>query len=503
MQADLHYDLIVIGAGNAGLAAALTASRLGKRVLVVEKNLYPGGSAISFKRGRFEFEGSLHEIACVGTPEKPGSVRKFFQSNGIDPEFVTLPDLFRSIVTGKDGYDVTLPADPDAIVEVLEREAPGSRAAVNRLKKIILNIGKATDYFGSGKHSTLTAVLRFRPFLTASSHSLREVFDLVGLSPKAQSILATYWPYLGSSVDEIDALNYLAMLEGYLYQPPAIPKHRSFAMSCAIEQKIRKNGGEIWYNTRVDRLEYRDGRVRGIRLGSRVIEADEVIANVFPDVVYSRMLPPEAVPERAIKLTNARDYSLQFYTVYLGLNRSVGELGVKDYTTFINTVQDPSEQHRRMSDPEQAPLIANFLNCALPDASPEGTSMVYLTMVRSAGDADGMNLEHYQDWKNALAECMIRRTEQALGVEILPAIEEIEVCSPATFARYLGTPYGTPYGYLVRPWDGMTIRIMNREKERFIPGLSFVGAHGEMGDGYSTTYTSGQTRAFLLFGGER
>ena len=67
MQETPHFDLIVIGAGNAGLAAALTAAGLGKRVLVVEKNLYPGGSAASFRRGRFEFEVPINvESDSVG-----------------------------------------------------------------------------------------------------------------------------------------------------------------------------------------------------------------------------------------------------------------------------------------------------------------------------------------------------------------------------------------------------------------------------------------------------
>ena len=502
MQETPHFDLIVIGAGNAGLAAALTAAGLGKRVLVVEKNLYPGGSAASFRRGRFEFEASLHEIACVGTPENPGSVRDFFQDNGIHMEFVTIPELFRSIVTGKDGYDVILPADPGKLPEVLEQAVPGSAAAFKRLIRIIQNIRKASDYFGSGKQNKLTAVLKYRPFLTASAHSLKEVLESIGFSPKAQSILATYWPYLGSAFDEVDALNYLGMLGGYLYTPPAIPKHRSFELSCAIEHRIRELGGEIWYHTKVDRLEYRNGRVCGAWVGDRCIRADEVIANVFPDIVYSQMLPKEAVPEQAVKLTNARDYSLQFYTVYLGMNKGVDELGVRDYTIFINTTPDPVEQYRRMDDPERAPLIATFLNCALPEATPKGTSMAYLTMVRPAGAQDGIDAEHYRKWKEELASCMIRRTEQTLGIEIRPSIEEIEICTPATFARYLGTPYGTPYGYLIRPWDGMTIRMMNRSRESFVPGLSFVGAHGEMGDGYSSTYLSGQKKALALFGGK-
>lgn len=39
-----HYDIAVIGGGPAGLAAAITAARMGKRTLLVDKNGYLGGN---------------------------------------------------------------------------------------------------------------------------------------------------------------------------------------------------------------------------------------------------------------------------------------------------------------------------------------------------------------------------------------------------------------------------------------------------------------------------
>jgi NAD(P) transhydrogenase len=41
------YDLLVIGAGPAGEAAAVTAARLGKRVVVVERTPHVGGAAVN------------------------------------------------------------------------------------------------------------------------------------------------------------------------------------------------------------------------------------------------------------------------------------------------------------------------------------------------------------------------------------------------------------------------------------------------------------------------
>lgn len=45
------YDVVVIGAGNGGLAATIRLLQGGARVLVVEKHNLPGGFATSFRRG--------------------------------------------------------------------------------------------------------------------------------------------------------------------------------------------------------------------------------------------------------------------------------------------------------------------------------------------------------------------------------------------------------------------------------------------------------------------
>ncbi len=495
-MSEKEYDIIVVGAGNGGLAAALTAADLGKSVLVIDRNIVPGGCATSFRRGRFEFEPSLHEFAAVGTDENPGGCLRWFKKLGININWIIPKDAFRAItINGDDIYDVTMPTGIQEFTDAIEKECPGSRKSLEKLWKINKNIREAGQYFGSGKMNPLVVVLKYRDFMRASAHTIKEVLDDIGMPRKAQSIVSSYWPYLGNSVEEMDCMLYMCMFDSYINEMPAIPRFRSHELSCAMEKALTDRGGEIWYNTEVTSLIYEDGKVNGVRVGDRDIRCKHVICNAFPENVYAKMLPPEAVPERAWKLVNARKHGMKFFTIYLGLNKSAEEIGFKDYTIVINEDSDPIKQAEYMSDIKKSPVFINCMNCAIPDASPEGTSMLYITSFWDADVDIGMNVENYQAWKSEIADMLIKRCEDVLHVDIKNNIEEIEICTPATFARYMGTPNGTPYGYQIKLWDSPTVRSMSSRGERFIPGLSFVGAHQEIGDGYSSTYAQGRNAA--------
>ena len=103
--------------------------------------------------------------------------------------------------------------------------------------------------------------------------------------------------------------------------------------------------------------------------------------------------------------------------------------------------------------------------------------------------------EDYKKYKNQLAKKYIEDAEKTLGISIMPHIEEISVATPVTFARYLGTPEGTIYGYKLSGWDNLMARIAGEKADYAIPGLSFCGGHYIRGDGYSCAYIMGDTVA--------
>jgi protoporphyrinogen oxidase len=57
---ELDYDIVIIGAGPAGLSAAIAAERAGKKVVTLEAEAVPGGLTRSFERDGYTFDCSGH-----------------------------------------------------------------------------------------------------------------------------------------------------------------------------------------------------------------------------------------------------------------------------------------------------------------------------------------------------------------------------------------------------------------------------------------------------------
>lgn len=485
------YDVIVIGAGNGGLATAVTVARLGLRPLVIERNNVPGGCATSIRRGRFEFEPSLHELANVGTDENPGSIRKFFESIGAKVEWCTENTLFRVIADGEDGYDVTLPVGIEAFCDAMERAVPGCRDSVVHFFDCVEKVNRGIAYLGGGKVDPQVLATEYADFMRLASHSVDEVLIALEMPEKAQNIMKTYWCYLGAPTNELDFAHYGMMFERYVKYRPAMPRYRSHELSLALERAICESGGEIRYNTEARKILVENNKVYGVVANEEEIYADCVVANCFPDNVYTTLMGREEVPEAALKLCSARECGPLFFTVYLGLNRSADDLGIKEYSVFLYGSPDAGKQFESCGDTDNSMMIVNCLNRVIPDSSPEGTCTLFLTTMLTESAWGEVKPEEYKKTKNRIAKRMIATYEKKLGLNVTPYIEEIVIAAPPTFARYLNTPNGTPYGYRLLPWDTMINRMMHLKEETPVQGLYFTGAHAERGDGYSSTYAQG------------
>lgn len=489
------YDIIAVGGGNGDLMAAALAAKMGQKVLVIDRHNIAGGAASSFVRGRFEFETVLHELGMFGYPAHPGPVRQMFAQLGLKAKMRRVPAPYREIVMGPDGYDADMPEGREPFIEKLEEIVPGSRSSVTRFFDIANECEQA--FSALDKMSPAEVANKFPDFVKYATKPFRSVLKELKVPTKAENILEAYWSYAGIPGDIFQFGYFATLINSCIVDGTYLPENRSHEITTALCDKIEQFGGEIWLNTSVDRIIIKDKKAVGIEIDGRKFYARKIITDVNPNTVYGQLIKQEKVPDAAKKLTNARKFALTAGCVYLGLNKSPEELGIKNYTMFIARSGDTRQNYDNAADfIKDDFLLMNCLNCAVPNCSPAGTTILFGTKFYQTGVWDHVKAQDYQKMKDKMADDFINEYEEATGNHIRNYIEEIEIVSPVTFARYMNTPDGEVLGYFGQPWDQTLQRMMALSKEiEPLPNLIFCGGHGAMMDGFSSSYSTGAMAA--------
>jgi phytoene dehydrogenase-like protein len=499
------YDVVVIGAGNGGLTAGCKLAAGGARTLILEQQNLPGGFASSFVRGRFEFETALHALADLGSADNPGSVRKLFTEIGLDVDWVFLPDVYHLVLT-KDGVNAVLPTGVDAYIDACEKLVPGCKAELHRYFDLCQEVMDALNYIESHMEGLDKTYLlrRFPNFIRTASYTVEEVTERCFSFPeKLLDILYAYWGYLGVPTTHLNFTIWAAMLAMYHDKKAYIPRHRSHDVSLSLAERFTALGGRLEYNTRVERILVKDGVVEGVETcHGDVIRARHVVSNASPHAAYNALVWPKSeVPEIARRYCNARELGVSLVSVFLGMDVSCEALGLRDYEYFVANTMARGERYVLPTSPTLPQrLIVSCENVVVPDASPPGTCILNLSVTYEAGVWDGVTQERYVGLKQELADQIIDKAEQALGVSLREHIEEIEVATPHTFAHYTGHYQGTVYGYKTTVWDSLIPRNLCIEEEQYVRNLEFVGGFSFRGMGYCSSYVSGGVVANGILG---
>ena len=498
---DRKYDVIVVGAGNGGLTAAVRMALAGKKTLLVEKHNLPGGFATSFVRGRFEFEASLHELCGIGPITGVGALKDTFKELGIydKVEWVSLDEAFRVITTGdKENIDYAMPLGRDNFIAKAEENCPGSKESCEKLLDLCEQIANGVDFLSAlnsfGIDTLKTIVDEHMNFVNTASYTVNEIFDALDIPQPVRDMFGAYWCYLGVNLDELNFIHYCTMFHSYVFDGAVIPKNRSHGISCALLDRFEELGGDAWFNSMVKKIIVKDKKVKGVELDDGTkIASDYVISDVSPYNVLSKLIDKDEIPDFQRQDLNAKKLAVKGFAVFLGLNRSMEELGLNNHTYFIYESADSAKVAKGAESREKCALQATVcLNAAIPDCSPEGTSIVYMTSVFAGDDAwSDVRAEDYVKEKRRYAEIMIDDFEKATGCKIKEHIEEIEIAAPMTYARYTDAPNGTIYGFDASGTNTIVHRLMTMAMGDKIKNLAFCGGYTQQCIGFSPSYQTG------------
>ena len=496
------YDVIVIGAGNAGLIAALELVKSEKKVLVLEKNNVPGGAATSFVKGIFEFEAALNELCEYGTKENPGEVYKLFEKLGVNEklEFNNTLEAF-NVYCRDTNMHYEMPFGINEFIAKMEEYVPKSSEALKKFFYLAEECKNAIFYLEENKEYVDTNYLKknFPNFLKVATSNVDKVLDILKLPKKAQEILSTYWLYFGSPTSTLSFVHFASIVYSFISKGSQIPSKKSHQISLTLAEEIERLGGEIKYLSTVKEILFKDKKIAGVLLeNGDIYETKHLISNISPNTLYSNMMPEPLIPSSAIKLTNSRVLGARGFSIFLGLNQSAKDLGLDNYNYYIYDSLNSEKEYQNMSNIKNTSCVATILNNVVNSASPKGTTILHFTKL-FMGDTFSKNIteKNYFEMKDKIAEDIIDDFEVTTGIVIKPYIEEIEIKTPVTYAKYFDTPDGVIFGYKATGMDNYLPRMISLDEENYIKNLRFCGGFDVKLSGYCGTYLSGDLAARL------
>ena len=437
MQGMQDPDVVVIGAGFGGLAAALRLAELGADVVLCETLRYPGGCASTFTRSGYQFEAGATLFSGLGQGQ-------LFSSWNDKWDLGVRFDRLDPLVELRTGpWSLAIPPEPASFLARIT-ELPGAdpqalcgffgtqRRVADALWKLFEDPTLLPPLSGSSFLRHVGRSLSYGPVVRWMGRPLAEVVAQHGLADWEP--LRVYLDAVGqitvqASSEEAEAPFAMAAVD-YFFRGTGHVHGGIGSLAWALLDAIQRAGGKVKLSNRVRGIRRMNGRwLVDTRNGE--LRAKTVVANVLPQSL-SGMMQNEM--NGALRDVEA--------SVESGWGAAMLYLVVND-----DAVRGPSAHHLQLIDDHRAPFIeGNHVFCSVSateerERAPEGKRTVTVSTHVPMPKFRAMGAES-QGTYIADVQHRMRATIARRAPELLDRATFQMTASPRTFARFTGRHLG-------------------------------------------------------------
>lgn len=465
----------IIGAGVAGIAAAIRMANKGYQVDVFEANAYPGGklSQIALQGYRFDAGPSLFTL--------PELVEELFLLSGEQPEkqfkYKRLPIICKYFY--EDGTTINAYAERAKLIDEIHLKTQENKDAIAKaLDRSAHLYDILSDLFMKNSLHRWRTYVNPKAFKAYERihrldffRSMHQANQQLFKDQRIVQLFDRYATYNGSDPYQTPAtMNIIPHLE--FNTGAFFPLDGMHSITTSLFELAKRLGVTFHFNSPVSKIIVNKKQISGLVTNHEEKVYDIVVSNMDVVNTYKKLLKDQVQPK---KLLN-QPKSSSALIFYWGIEKQFPMLDLHNIF-FSNDYQQEFAYIFKKQDISDDPTVyVNISSKYKPDDAPEGCEN-WFTMINVPNNSG-------QDWNSIITKCrenIISKLSRMLQEDISRLIACEAILDPVTIEQKTSSSMGALYGNSSNNKYAAFLRHANFSRN--IDGLYFCGGSVHPGGG--------------------
>ncbi len=483
-QAGSNWDVIVIGSGIGGMAAATALARYKRRVLLLEQHYVLGGFTHTFSRKGFTWDVGVH---CLGQLGPGMQIRRIMDWIGAGKlEFEPFGKVYETFHF-PNGETFEFPDSKADFITSLKAWFPDEHRAIDLYFKAVSEAVRANvPYFPLrtlpesliriGERLIDRAGVRWRGKTT------EQVFKEIGASPRLSALLSAQWGYYGEPPSRSSFALHASCI-AHFFNGAWFPVGNASKFGEILKGEIESRGGKVLTRSPVAEILVEGGKARGVVLKNGTEFFAKKVISCTGAKASLKMIPESTnIGFAWRKEIESFENTPAYFSLYLGFEGDIAKAGATRSSQWIYETWNQEDGIWNLSKDEVPPaLFCSFPSLKDPhhDAGPTQRHTGELVTFADWKDFEkwsfsrrGNRPTDYIQFKKTIEDRIFRLFEQRFP-ELAKLVVYRELSTPLSTAFFnTGATHGAIYGleHTPRRFASSALRTRTPLKNFYIGG---------------------------------